>query len=101
LRNPQALPVGRFPPQQKRVIACVSAPVKSLPLLAKPRKVAMLIPLFMQQLEIKTYAVAIGENEIIRDLSLSVAWARCMLLWPNGSGKSTLAKVIAGHPITR
>src|SRR5438876_6997735 len=42
LRNPQALPVGRFPPQQKRVIACVSAPVKSAAaFLAKPRKVAM------------------------------------------------------------
>src|SRR5882724_1992582 len=42
LRNPPALPVGRFPPQQKRVIACVSAPVKSAAaFLAKPRKVAM------------------------------------------------------------
>jgi len=42
LRNPQTLPRGRFPPQQKRVIACVSAPVKSAAaFLAKPRKVAM------------------------------------------------------------
>jgi len=42
LRNPQTLPLGRFPPQQKRVIACVWAPVKSAAaFLAKPWKVAM------------------------------------------------------------
>src|SRR5437868_320988 len=54
---------------------------------------------FMQQLEIKNLHVAIGENEIIRDLSLSVGLGEMhAIMGPNGSGKSTLAKVIAGHP---
>src|SRR5947207_7903810 len=100
LRNPQMLPLGRFPPQQKRVIACVSGPVKSAAaFLAKPRKVAMFNSPLMQQLEIKNLRVAIGENEIIRNLSLSVGLGEMhAIMGPNGSGKSTLAKVIAGYP---
>src|SRR5207244_6705903 len=92
--------IGRFPTQQKRVIACVSAPGKSAAaFLAKPRKVAMFNFPFMQQLEIKNLRVAIGENEIIRDLSLSVGLGEMhAIMGPNGSGKSTLAKVIAGQP---
>jgi Fe-S cluster assembly ATP-binding protein len=53
----------------------------------------------MQQLEIRNLTAAIGENEIIRNLSLSVGAGEVhAIMGPNGSGKSTLAKVIAGHP---
>ena len=64
-----------------------------------PQKWVCFGSLFMPQLEIKNLRVAIGESEIIRDLSLSVGVGEMhAVMGPNGSGKSTLAKVIAGHP---
>lgn len=48
-------------------------------------------------LEVKNLNVAVGESQILNDLSLSVAPGEvAAIMGPNGSGKSTLAYVIAG-----
>jgi Fe-S cluster assembly ATP-binding protein len=53
----------------------------------------------MSSLEIKDLHVSIGEKEIIKGLTLTIASGEVhALMGPNGTGKSTLSKAIAGHP---
>ena len=50
-------------------------------------------------LEIKNLKASINENEILKDLNLTVYKGEIhAIMGPNGSGKSTFSKVLAGHP---
>src|SRR5438552_11344045 len=56
-------------------------------------------PLFMNELRVENLHVAIGDQQIVRGLSLAAPRGEVhAIMGPNGSGKSTLAKVMAGHP---
>ena len=50
-------------------------------------------------LEVKDLRVSINENEILKNLNLTINKGEIhAIMGPNGSGKSTFSKVLAGHP---
>jgi Fe-S cluster assembly ATP-binding protein len=50
-------------------------------------------------LEIKDLQVSIDDNEILKNLNLTINKGEIhAIMGPNGSGKSTFSKVLAGHP---
>lgn len=50
-------------------------------------------------LEIKDLQVSINDNQILKNLNLTVNKGEIhAIMGPNGSGKSTFSKVLAGHP---
>lgn len=50
-------------------------------------------------LEVKDLQVSINDNEILKNLNLSIKQGEIhAIMGPNGSGKSTFSKVLTGHP---
>ena len=50
-------------------------------------------------LEIKDLHVSIDNNEILKNMNLTINKGEIhAIMGPNGSGKSTFSKVLAGHP---
>jgi Fe-S cluster assembly ATP-binding protein len=50
-------------------------------------------------LEVKNLHVSINDNEILKNLNLTINKGEIhAIMGPNGSGKSTFSKVLAGHP---
>jgi Fe-S cluster assembly ATP-binding protein len=50
-------------------------------------------------LEVKNLRVSINDNEILKNLNLTINKGEIhAIMGPNGSGKSTFSKVLAGHP---
>ena len=50
-------------------------------------------------LEIKDLQVSINENQVLKNLNLTINKGEIhAIMGPNGSGKSTFSKVLAGHP---
>ena len=53
----------------------------------------------MALLEIKDLCVAVEENEILKDINLSIGKGEThVLMGPNGAGKSTLGNALMGNP---
>lgn len=52
-----------------------------------------------QMLEIKNLHVSINNNQVLKNLNLTINKGEIhAIMGPNGSGKSTFSKVLAGHP---
>ena len=54
----------------------------------------------MALLEIKNLSVSVEDNEILKDITLSIGKGEThVLMGPNGAGKSTLGNALMGNPI--